>query len=762
MAVMDVSLELIDDNPFNPRKHYSQAKVREMAQSLQEVGLRQVPEGRRVDGRIQLAYGHMRKRGFAANKKKDPQHWEMMPVDVKEISDQDMFHFAMEENLTRTDITPIEVARCTESFSQRFPDVLDEEIARKHHMTAANVSNMKRVLRLPEKILEKIDAGVFTFTQGRELLTLEELENAENLMTSALGGLRTGNKSYGHSNTVEGLQASIHGVISSQYRPLDKEFEGYRWDLLFDTRAAGCLQCDKMIRTHPTKSKAAHYCTSEECWDRHDKEHREQAAAAAKAMMEAEVLERVAKDVDQRTPEPTPPQYTLEKRGTSWIALDAQGVVIAIAEGKKAADGRAIESFEPVVTKVNPGGDEYLLNHTYRFMEKPESRKLEFSDITAQDLTSAAEALGIHLENIERVKVWKSSGKLGTGGDVSAGWSKCTEPLDAISQEKSARWRCGQCNVYFEFSPPEDHSRALVDCPGCQYEYVTHRRADGVLFCVPKHNYAEPPKAKISSTLLSAAGEEELENQTQDLRQRIASAPAPPQEVPEDLLEKAKAAAGTRAEVLDLRPLYTDDWRHELKSGFVNLSQNLDQMDDPEECLERCTRGFHYAFDSKFLDRDPSAICTDPKCAAQKKSALTRKRNAAGQARKKAEVKAVKEAIALTTELDRGRLKLILLAQMDGLHASRTYYYGAEGTLKRPEKWLWDKVSAGVPENDRTKEKLFNAISKLTNEELAKLVVEFMFFYLVDHGDLGSYEIKAREPLGWLGIKIQEGGSGQS
>ncbi|GAJ20253.1 unnamed protein product, partial [marine sediment metagenome] len=116
----------------------------------------------------------------------------------------------MEENLTRTDITPLEVARCIENFSGMFPEVLDEEIAKKHNMTAANVSNMKRVLRLPEKDQGKIDTGVISFTQGRELLTLEGLENAENLMASAIGGLRTGNKSYGHANTVEGLQASIH------------------------------------------------------------------------------------------------------------------------------------------------------------------------------------------------------------------------------------------------------------------------------------------------------------------------------------------------------------------------------------------------------------------------------------------------------------------------------------------------------------------------------------------------------------------------
>ncbi len=51
MAIRDVPLDTIDDNPYNPRKHYAPAKVKEMADSLREVGMRQGVEGRQVDGR---------------------------------------------------------------------------------------------------------------------------------------------------------------------------------------------------------------------------------------------------------------------------------------------------------------------------------------------------------------------------------------------------------------------------------------------------------------------------------------------------------------------------------------------------------------------------------------------------------------------------------------------------------------------------------------------------------------------------------------
>ncbi len=64
-------------------------------------------------------------------------------------------------------------------------------------------------------------------------------------------------------------------------------------------------------------------------------------------------------------------------------------------------------------------------------------------------------------------------------------------------------------------------------------------------------------------------------------------------------------------------------------------------------------------------------------------------------------------------------------------------------------------VKPGTPQIERKRDKLFRRIDKLTDEELARLVVEFMFYYITDKGDIGSYEIKADEPLKWMGINIQ-------
>ena len=742
MAVKEYPLDKIDDNPYNPRKHYGQVPVREMAHSLQEIGLRQMPEGRVHGERIQLAYGHMRLRGFRYNlNHKVKGAWVSMPVDVTDISDHDMFHFAMEENLCRTDITPLEVARCIEGFCQAFPDVLDEAIAKKHNMTAAHVSNMKRVLRLPDKFLEKIDEGKITFTQGRELLIMEGIPNAENLMKAAVGRI-TGTGYYTEPNTVDGLRKSIFNTIKDHFPPLEKEWESYNTALLFDTRAAGCLKCDKCISTHPTKSQVAHFCTDQECWDSKQEEHRQKAAAAAKAELEADIIKRAAEKVNISQEKPAAePSYKMEKRGTSWIALDDQGRVVAEHSQKKIAEERAKASFDSVATKVNPGTSEYLLNHTYRVIPKPGHRRKDYvSDVTAQDLATAIIALGLSPGNVESVKVWKSSGKLGTGGYVSSGWSKCTESMEApdqtaaFYQERNLEAHADNGDRQLE----EIREKANLERPVGEIPCDTCLKK---LACGREHFH------------VSEEGEQFICDVWELLPTAAPTAvPTAQTAIPDEILKQARAAAGTRAEVLDLNDISTDfGYQRQMKSGYNILDDVLSLLDNPDECLEECTAGFHFAFDSKAKTPRHFKVCANGTCLGKKKGALTRKKNAAGQALKIAERKAIKEAIAGADLRRRGLIMLVFYAQIKGRHISG-YSYGGE---KLPEKWLWDKVSAGTADKDRSTGALLKKIEKLDGVESQRLLTEMMFFYLVDNGDTGSYEIKTELPLKLMGVEIE-------
>ncbi len=205
-----VPLGLVDDNPYNSRQTYSPDEIKSMAESIKQNGLLEAPEGRRIaNGRIQIVFGHKRLRAYRLiAETNSAEKWKRFPVYLHELTDTEMLDQAIEENLQRSNVRPVDVARALAKFSEAHPDVKDKDIAKKHGMSDSQISNMKRVLRLPQKFLDMIDTDTISFTQGRELLTLEELPNAEEMMTGAL----TAMVSNGFPDTVEGLKQAIQIV----------------------------------------------------------------------------------------------------------------------------------------------------------------------------------------------------------------------------------------------------------------------------------------------------------------------------------------------------------------------------------------------------------------------------------------------------------------------------------------------------------------------------------------------------------------------
>ncbi|GAI24935.1 unnamed protein product, partial [marine sediment metagenome] len=114
--------------------------------------------------------------------------------------------------------------------------------------------------------------------------------------------------------------------------------------------------------------------------------------------------------------------------------------------------------------------------------------------------------------------------------------------------------------------------------------------------------------------------------------------------------------------------------------------------------------------------------------------------------------KAVQETTKLIIMLDRARMKLIILAQMEGYHTA-IHYYGPG--IETPAQWFWEKVSPQTQNLNRNQDKLFQAIDKLGDGELAQLIVEFMLGTLTHKGELENYRIKTTLPLNWMGIGVQ-------
>ena len=172
-----VDLDLIDDNPWQPRQEIDQEALKELAESIRELSLLQVPLGRRVEnGRVQLAFGH--RRVAACRLLRDegavgPQ----LEMDLADISNENMAVMALTENERRKQLTQIEVVKAHKrAIDETALTVLD--LARQLGMDRSTLSNNLRVLELPELVLAHVESGALGLTVAREFLVLQNSDHA--------------------------------------------------------------------------------------------------------------------------------------------------------------------------------------------------------------------------------------------------------------------------------------------------------------------------------------------------------------------------------------------------------------------------------------------------------------------------------------------------------------------------------------------------------------------------------------------------------
>lgn len=194
---MLIRLDLIDDNPWQPREKIERESLEELAEDIHANTLLQVPLARpnpEAQGRYQTAMGH--RRVAAVGLLHQQGRWEdgLMPMDVEDLSDERMIVIGLSENVQRKQLTAIEVVRA----HQRAIDSTGmsiQSLADTIKMDRSTVSNNLRVLALPNFILEYVESGELSFSGAREFLHLqdehhahlEEMHNVVNAITGVWG-----------------------------------------------------------------------------------------------------------------------------------------------------------------------------------------------------------------------------------------------------------------------------------------------------------------------------------------------------------------------------------------------------------------------------------------------------------------------------------------------------------------------------------------------------------------------------------------------
>ena len=165
-GLVEIAVDQIDANPFQPRRTFSADKLKELADSIRANGLVQPVLLRRSDGRYQLIAGERRWRaareaGLAA-----------IPAVVREIGDRDALELALTENLLREDLNPLEAAQGYAALQQNH-GLTHEEIAEHLGLDRSTVTNTLRLLRLPEEVQQMIAGGNISAGHARALLALD-------------------------------------------------------------------------------------------------------------------------------------------------------------------------------------------------------------------------------------------------------------------------------------------------------------------------------------------------------------------------------------------------------------------------------------------------------------------------------------------------------------------------------------------------------------------------------------------------------------
>jgi len=178
-----IPLDLIDPNPFQPRKQLPVDGLEELANSIRASGLIQPILIRPSGERYQLVAGERRWR--AAGKA----GLERVPAVIREIGDTEALELALAENLLREALNPLEIARAYERLQQEF-HLTHEQIAERLGVNRSTVTNALRLLGLPAAVQtllmeDKISAG-----HARALLALssadDQMRLAERVMAHGL------------------------------------------------------------------------------------------------------------------------------------------------------------------------------------------------------------------------------------------------------------------------------------------------------------------------------------------------------------------------------------------------------------------------------------------------------------------------------------------------------------------------------------------------------------------------------------------------
>jgi ParB family chromosome partitioning protein len=167
-GLREIPVELVRPNPRQPRRSFDESALAELADSIRARGVLQPIVVRALPGgHYELVAGERRLRAARIAE------LETVPAMVREADDWERLDLALAENMARVDLNAVEEARACAMLVDDL-GLTKEEVGRRVGRSRVAISNLIRLLELPEEALELIEAGALSEGHGRALLMCKD------------------------------------------------------------------------------------------------------------------------------------------------------------------------------------------------------------------------------------------------------------------------------------------------------------------------------------------------------------------------------------------------------------------------------------------------------------------------------------------------------------------------------------------------------------------------------------------------------------
>lgn len=171
-AQVQIPIDQIRPNPYQPRKHFDEEKLNELAQSIKEHGIFQPIILKEAIQGYEIVAGERRYRAASIVGLTE------VPAIIVEFTDQQMMEIALLENIQREDLNAIEEAQAYQNMMKKLK-LTQEELAKRIGKSRAHVANTVRLLKMSQKLQDYVLEGTLTMGHIKPLITIDEKKALE-------------------------------------------------------------------------------------------------------------------------------------------------------------------------------------------------------------------------------------------------------------------------------------------------------------------------------------------------------------------------------------------------------------------------------------------------------------------------------------------------------------------------------------------------------------------------------------------------------